>query len=287
MNTALEILRWKRIARPLFWLALALFGWTAARFTIVALTPERSPPILPEVTESPVVQAGALVEKITSASLFGKVVRKAERNIVRAKPSAAITGLVLHGVMATGDEAAIAMIAGDGGKGAAKVYALNDELPGGGILYDVMPDHVLVDVGPTRLQLNLRKLDATTARPVPVARSAADGFERQASMAPPVSLAALQNDLKNNPGALARRFVARPFRKSGVQIGYSVREIGRQEIMKKLGLRSGDIITQVNGIELNNDAQAFAAYQELTQATNVVANVMRGNKTIEIKKTIE
>ena len=283
----MEILRWKRIARPLFWLALALFGWTAARFTIVVLTPERTLPILPEATENPVVQAGAAVQQITSASLFGKVARNAERNIVRAKPSATIDGLVLQGVMATGDATAVAMIAGDGGKGAAKVYALNDALPGGGVLYDVLPDHVLVDVGPTRLRLNLRKLDKTTARPVAVAQSAADRFRRQASIAPPVSLAALQNDLKNNPGALARRFVARPFRKGGVQIGYSVREIGRQEIMKKLGLRSGDIITQVNGIDLHNDAQAFAAYQELTQAKNVVANVKRGNKTIEIKQTIE
>ena len=53
-------------------------------------------------------------------------------------------------------------------------------------------------------------------------------IDRVAARSAPVSLAALQDDLKNNPGALARRFVARPFRKGGVQVGYSVREIGRQ-----------------------------------------------------------
>ena len=57
--------------------------------------------------------------------------------------------------------------------------------------------------------------------------------------------------------------------------------------MKKLGLRRGDVITQVNGIALNSDAQAFAAYQDLIQATRVVAKVRRGNRTIEITKTIE
>jgi general secretion pathway protein C len=287
VSAALAGLRWAHIARPIFWLALALFGWTAARFTIVALTPEPTLPVLQQAPDNPVVQAGAAAARITSASLFGETARQSEQKVVRARPSATISGLVLHGVMATGDQTAVAMIASDGGKNAARVYALNDRLPGGGVLYDVLPDHVLVDVGATRLRLDLRKLDQTTARPVALAPSAADRSLQQASMASPISLAALQEDLKNDPGALARRFVARPFRKGGVQVGYSVREIGRQEIMKKLGLRSGDIITRLNGIELNNDAQAFAAYQELIQAKSVVANVMRGNRTIEIKKTIE
>jgi general secretion pathway protein C len=286
MSTVLGSLRWAHAARPLFWLALALFGWMAARLTIVALTPERGLPILQAGPGDPIVQAGAAVEQITSAGLFGKAERKVERNIVRARPSATIAGLVLQGVMATGDATAVAMIASDGGKGAAKVYALNDRLPGGGVLYDVLPDHVLVDVGAIRLRLDLRKSDKA-ARTVAAAPSAADRLVQQATASSPVSLAALQEDLKNDPGALARRFVARPFRKGGVQVGYSVREIGRQEIMKKLGLRSGDVITGLNGIELKSDAQAFAAFQELTRAKSVVANVMRGNRTIEIKKTIE
>ena len=287
VSTALADLRWSHIAKPLFWLALALFGWTAARFTIVALTPGQTLPLVRAGTGSPVVQVGAAADRIAAASLFGKVAQEVERTIVRARPSATITGLVLRGVMATGDSKAVAMIATDGGKGATKIYALNDRLPGGGILYDVLPDHVLVDVGAIRLQLHLRKSDKVAAQPVATNRSVVGRYVRPESVAPPLSLAALQDDLKNDPGALARRFVARPFRKNGVQVGYSVREIGRQEIMKRLGLRSGDIITQINGIDLSNDAQAFAAYQELTLAKSVVANVMRGNRTIEIKKTIE
>jgi general secretion pathway protein C len=287
VSTALGRLRLAHIARPLFWLSLALFGWTAARFTIVVLAPEQSLPVLREASGSPVVQAGAAVDRITSANLFGRPAQEAQRNIVRARQSATIDGLVLHGVMATGDPTAVAMIASDGGEGAAIVYALNAQLPGGGVLYDVLPDHVLVDVGATRLRLDLRKFDETSAAPAAVDPSITGGLARQAAVSQPLSLAALQDDLRNNPGVLARRFVARPFRKAGVQIGYSVREIGRQEIMKRLGLRSGDIVTRVNGIELNSDVQAFAAYQELTQAKNVVASVMRGNRTIEIKKTIE
>lgn len=287
MNKAVGTLRWSLIARSLFWLALALFGWTAARFTVAVLLPARTLPVVQAVPEAPSVQSLDMVQQILAAGLFGDIPQAIEKKVVRAKPSATISGLVLHGVVATGDDAALAMIASEQSGGVAKIYALNEELPGGGVLYDVLSDRVLVDIGPTRLQLHLRKLDKGKNAPGSAPAQAAAKVERPTTPSPRISLAALQNDLKDNPGALSRRFVARPFRQGGVQIGYSVREIGQQAVMKKLGLRSGDIVTQVNGIDLNSDAQALAVYQELTQAKSVVAKVMRGNRTIEIKKTIE
>lgn len=281
----MQSLRWSLIARMLYWLALALFGWVAARFTVAALLPDR---VLPEVQvarQAPAAPSLDVVQQITQRGLFGDMPRRTAQPVVRAKPSATIAGLLLHGVLAAGDDTSVAMVASDESGGVAKVYALNAELPGGGVLYDVLPDHIVIDVGATRLKLYLRKLDTGESQPAPAAAPAV--VQRSGPPASSVSLAALQNDLKNDPGSLARRFVARPYRRGGIQIGYSVRGVGQSALMQKLGLRNGDIVTQVNGIELNSQTQAFAVYQELLQAKSVVAKVKRGNRTFEIRKTIE
>ena len=49
-----------------------------------------------------------------------------------------------------------------------------------------------------------------------------------------------------------------------------------------LGLRPGDLVTEINGVTLNNPAQGMEIFQSLSESTQVSLSIQRNGKDMQI-----
>jgi len=71
-------------------------------------------------------------------------------------------------------------------------------------------------------------------------------------------------------------------REDGKMVGYKVRPGRDQSLFEQVGLKSGDIVTNVNGREMTDPKQLRDVYQDLKTATEASLSVRRGEQEIPI-----
>ena len=83
----------------------------------------------------------------------------------------------------------------------------------------------------------------------------------------------------SNPLALAKRFQAIPVQENGQNIGFRLRALRGESLLKRLGFKDTDIFVEINGIGLGKPFQALDALKSLTTASSVSVTILRdGNK---------
>ena len=79
--------------------------------------------------------------------------------------------------------------------------------------------------------------------------------------------------------ALAKRFQAIPVQENGKNIGYKLKALRGERLLKNLDLQPNDVFVAINGIGLDKPFQALDALKSLTTANSVSVTVMRnGNR---------
>ncbi len=79
--------------------------------------------------------------------------------------------------------------------------------------------------------------------------------------------------------AVAKRFQAIPVEEDGRNIGYKLKALRGESLLKKLELQPDDVFVEINGIGLDKPFQALDALKSLTTAENVSLTVLRnGNR---------
>jgi general secretion pathway protein C len=68
----------------------------------------------------------------------------------------------------------------------------------------------------------------------------------------------------------------------GSVMGFKIMNVPPGSIYEKLGFKSGDIITTVNGVKLDSVQAAMGLYTELKHATKAEVGVLRGTETLTI-----
>jgi general secretion pathway protein C len=87
------------------------------------------------------------------------------------------------------------------------------------------------------------------------------------------------NDLISNVNQFMTQLRVRPFFVNGAPIGYLVTDIKQGSLIDQIGLKDGDVIQGVNGIPITKPEQAFAAYQQLKNESQITLEVRRGNSS--------
>ncbi|MFU8896284.1 MAG: type II secretion system protein GspC [Gammaproteobacteria bacterium] len=264
------------------WVVLVLvllIGWQLARLAwllVPAPAPEGLPPIAataPATTADPARSVS--IDRIVAASLFGTAEADAPVALVEQEdaPDTDLR-LELRGTVAATDETrALAIIAEVGG--AERVYFIGDAVPGGASLHAVHFDRVLLRRGGRLEALRLPRSDAQ-----PVQRTAA--APRAAPRAtPPVRAATIQEVVRDAGVSLTEIIRPQPVFKDGRQQGYRVYPGRQRQQFAQLGLRPGDLVTQINGMALDDPARGMEIFRGLADATSVTVTVDR-NGEIEL-----
>jgi general secretion pathway protein C len=213
------------------------------------------------------------VGSIVGAHLFGVANAPAASD---APLSAA--QLVLAGVISVTDPRKGMAIIGPN-VATAKLYAVGAALGAGLSLHSVYPDRVLLDRGGTLETLLLPKKLAAAPLPVAAAPPTASPGQRLAALVQ-------GNDAGGLLGGLVR---AQPVFNSGKLSGYRIFPGGRNSIasFNQLGLRSGDMITAVNGAPLDDPSHSTEILQTLSSAASATISVQRNGVQQELSLNLE
>ena len=306
---------WLALPRPEVWLPVVvrvvnvvlviLLAGSLAQLTLTFLSGRFSPAVRPVPAGStfaaePVGSVGQVdYTTIAAWHLFGQ--KKASQPVVVPPPIIPATPLDLHlaGVffIEQGDSRALALIAE--GSGVERGYRIGDTLPGGARLEQIQRDHVVVSRQGRQEVLNLPKLGTTTARPLspvpkdlppvePMPESEAEPGPEPTGAGAPQAIDAtavarqLRDDAAVRPQVLENIAFASPYVQNGQFIGFRLRPGRDRELMRRLNLNSGDVITEVNGTRINNPMQGFAILREVLSADQINVRVLRGGTEIPL-----
>jgi general secretion pathway protein C len=220
------------------------------------------------------------IQGVISAHLFGQAVTDSgSQNESNAPQSSA--NLVLAGTIATQDPKHGVAIVSDGGA-PAKIYSVGDRI-GGAAVHSVYLDHVILDRNGTLETLQLPRQALLSARgPAPaMARSGAD----------PRTAAAVDNIrhlVQQDPSILDQvmRTVASYDNAAGKLRGFRAYPGKNRQIFNKLGLKSGDLVTAINGTALDDPQRSQEVFDTIQTSDHVTVTIERGGQKQDITLNI-
>lgn len=90
------------------------------------------------------------------------------------------------------------------------------------------------------------------------------------------TLAALREEAMTNPNVLMTVITPSIVRENGQMTGIRVYPSRNRKLFRALGLRNGDIITQVNGVMLDDQSKGLAIFQQLAESSSLELHIKRG-----------
>ena len=255
-----------------FWVSLALviaIGYYAARLVwLLVPLPEPDPWTPPPFAgvAAPAGGSAAAYASISNAHLFG-VPGAAEPTGDASDAPETQLNLQLRGAIASEDERFAHAIIADG-SGTEKVYFMKDSLPGGAVLQRVQADRVILNRGGVLEALLLPKeTQGASGSPTPMQRQPEPIARRNAQT--------MQDVVAQNANSITEIIRPQPFMPNGELKGYRIYPGRNRDQFVALGLKPGDLVTEINGMTLNNPAQAMEMFRALADTTQVTITLER------------
>ena len=264
------------------WVVLLLvvaIGWQLARIAWL-LVPGPATPELPPVAAQPrnvepAADQSVGVDRVIDAHLFGVPRAVDEDGVALVEQEDAPDTqlrLELRGTIAATEESrALAIIADRGGS--EKVYFIGDAVPGGATLHAVQLDRVLLRRAGRLEALRLPRSEETSAP-----RRAAAPAPRRTPTLSPRTATTIQEVVSQNPASLTEIIRPQPVFKDGRQQGYRIYPGRQRQQFAQLGLRPGDLVTQINGMALDDPTRGMEIFRGLADATSVTLTVERSGQ---------
>ena len=207
--------------------------------------------------------------QIGQAFLFGRPqARKATVEKVEEAPQTALN-YKLRGIYFSTDERLAAAIV-ETRPNNTRHYLLGDELEDKITLAGIEADHILINRYGKLERLDLIKPKDPVGGAVGSAQAADGGSANQVAL-----LRSYKRRYGKNPMALATRFQAIPVQQDGSNIGFKLKALRGESLLKRLNFEPDDVFTAVNGVSLKNPFEALDALKSLTTASQVSVTFLR------------
>jgi len=158
------------------------------------------------------------------------------------------------------------------GSGTENVYFVRDSIPGGATLHRVHPDRVILNRGGVLEALRLPKEFEGKSTPN-TRRSTANRTAR------PAGRSGVQTMISENAASFTEIIRPQPFMPNGQLKGYRVFPGRNRQQFIALGLRPGDLVTEINGVALNNPAQGMEIFRTLSESSQVTVTLERNGQS--------
>jgi len=217
---------------------------------------------------------------LSQMHLFGVVNEQKQPIKTQQAVKAPITrlNLTLKGIIASGQPNIAKAIIADSSKN-ENFYSIGAKIPGGAILEEIHVNHVILKRNNRleTLQLpkdvprgsSLRNVRASSSRRNTVS-SNSSANKNAATL-----LREYKQTLKTDPQKLMGLVRTQPYREKGKLVGYKIRPGKDRKLLRKFGLRSGDVVTAVNGVLLDSPIKGLEIMKKLTTASQVSIDIKR------------
>ncbi len=216
------------------------------------------------------------IRQVANAHLFGEMQAAAVPRQTKAPETR--LNLVLRGVIAADPMAISQAIIARGKNGKEEVYAIGDKMPGGVTIEEVHPDHVILNRGGQYETLQLIKDED-----VGTIQTSGDSEGFPASGTPEQQLVSIRQEILQNPTSFGDYALPVVVKQNGKQLGYRLQPQQKgSELMQEVGLQPNDVITEINGIKLDNPQNGIGALRQLSTANSVSITVMRNGAEVPL-----
>jgi general secretion pathway protein C len=298
--------------RGFYLLLPILLGVSLGHLAATALGIYLAPPILPaggEVSERPAPAKPAALpdyQVVLERNIFDSTARQTatltgeESGTPAAAAPVVRTDLTLFGTVTRGAASLAVIKAGQ----EVKTYRLGEQVPGGGLIEEIQRLSVQIRAPDGTIQtLSLFKepesRDNRAAAPgptsgtpnssassAPAAADSAAGEIRSVGENRWVIPQALAEDARGNVSELLKQARVEPNIVNGKTQGFVVRMIQPRSLLAGLGIQRGDVLMQVNGIELDSPEKALQIFQQLREAKNISIGLLRNGNSFSFEYEI-
>lgn len=159
------------------------------------------------------------------------------------------------------------------GRGEQKAYAIGAEIEnaGGAKLHAVYRDRVIINRGG---QLETLRFDER--------RNASAGLVSRAPVTPPPPMQAIPSEdpslrevVSENVSNLNQVFRMAPHMEGAKMVGFRLNPGRNREVFDALGLVPGDVVTEINGIRLDDPGKALQVFDALGESTQAQVTIVR------------
>ena len=252
--------------------AVILIGYYLARvfwllYPAAPAGPWQPPQLSPQVGQLAADPADN--SAIAATHMFGEASTEAPELTGDAALNAPDTSLSLQlrGAIAADDPVMAHAIIADA-SGNEHVYFTNASLPGGATVQQILPDRVILARAG---QLEVLRLPREGQGGGAASRASPASF-RPPEASPETTV---QEMVAQNAAGFLDIVRPQPFMPNGQLKGYRIYPGPNRQQFTSLGLRAGDLVTEINGIALNNPAQGMEVFRSLGDALQVTLTVER------------
>jgi len=230
-------------------------------------------------------------KEIAAQNIFGKAIvqPKQDQSTKVTQPTEPVKVVTkinakLHGIVAYRSQKGFALISNKNGP--QKVYGESDTLQEGVTISKVLSDKVILDNNGKEEELLLPVKEegksAKSSKREVASRQRKQTQSRAGSSNDLPDLTQIKKDVLSDPSKLTDIVRATPALINGKFTGFKVRSGKNRKLFNQLNFRNNDIITQVNGIVLDNQSKALQVLTELETATDLSITVKRGTEDVFI-----
>lgn len=220
------------------------------------------------------------VNAMVNAALFGRYQATASPETSLLNAPETPLNLTLIGLLADDRESySRALIASQNEE---KAYAIGDDVTRGVTLQAIFPDRVILSRGGRLETLRLERDKPGAAAPAsytppPAAAAVPDDGSGTAQQ-----LATVRDEVLRDPAKASDYIRVQPANVGGQLKGYRVYPGRDRSAFGAAGLRPGDLVTAVNGVQLDDPAKALQLLADLGQAGQVNLVIERGGQSQSI-----
>lgn len=251
--TLILLLASAHLAARLFW-------------TLLPLPPEArwQPPVISP--SSTTVTRQIDVQMLAERHLFGTWQAPTAADVGNA-PDTRLS-LTLMGILASSKpESSRALIGSSDGE--EKPYAISDEVISGVTLQAIFADRVVLSRNGVLETLRLQK-DAPIA---------GIGQDQDASRGAGSQLGQIRDQIMADPSKAAQYVRVQPAMVNGAMRGFRIYPGRERDAFNSLGLRPGDLVTAVNGIQLDDSQKALQTLTDMAKVGSVSVTIERGGQS--------
>lgn len=217
--------------------------------------------------------------KLASFDLFGQPLLSASTASEINAPDTTLQ-LKLNGVFVSATPEQSSAIISQSSPNSAKLFRVNDALPGGAVLEAVFEDRILLKRGEGSSEvLRFAKTSLLESSSATVNKAASSSTQRINANSVLGLIDQASAALQNNPDVFLQNIgVVRTG--SGYVLGPTIKE----DLLKSSGLKKGDRIVSINGHRLGDLDRDSRALAQLKNQGGAVIEIQRGSQTLTINQ---
>jgi general secretion pathway protein C len=241
------------------------------------------PPPVPPVQSAAAAAQPANLDRLIAAELFGAFAAPAEDGESETEAPDTRLSLNLLGILAGDDRESRALIGKSNGE--EKPYAIGDTVISGVTLRSIFADRVILSRAGKLETLRLNK-DAPSSPQAVAARNETAATITPASADTGQMLSQIREQIMSDPTKASNFLRVQPATVGGQQRGYRIYPGREREAFQQVGLRPGDLVTAVNGVQLDDNQKALQLLGDLSQANAVTLTIERGGQVQTLNLTL-